>query len=74
MKVKCLKLKNWLLVSVMSLVGLLACKKDPSEPDGPRVMYGVPTSGFHCVPVSDGIQSDADIPKQDVINAENDED
>lgn len=74
MKVKYLKLKNWLLVCAMSLFGLLACKKGPSEPDEPRVMYGGPTSEFHNVPMSDGISSEAVEPKQDVINTENNED
>ena len=60
MKVKYLKLKNWLLVTVMGALGLSAChcgKKvaEPKEEETPavrpreemRLMYGVPTMDFH---------------------------
>ncbi len=59
MKVKYLKLKNWLLVSVMGALGLSAChchkeatKIEPGEApemkprEEIRLMYGVPTMNF----------------------------
>lgn len=59
MKIRYLKLKNWLLVSLMSLFGLQAChchkevvkqedKVKPSVDDRGRVilMYGVPTTPY----------------------------
>lgn len=59
MKIKYLKLKNWLLVTVMGALGFTAChtqKKlaEPEQEDGPvqmrdepaRLMYGVPTMRF----------------------------
>ena len=60
MKVKYLKLKNWLLVTVMGAFGLSAChchkevaKSEPEETpevkprEEIRLMYGVPTMNFH---------------------------
>ena len=60
MKIKYLKLKNWLLVSAMSLFGLSAChchkeavkSEEDNKPAKPRVedrivpMYGVPARDF----------------------------
>lgn len=60
MKVKYLKLKNWLLVTVMGAFGLSSChchkeavkvEKDEAPAVQPRdeirLMYGVPTMNFH---------------------------
>lgn len=60
MRIKYLKLKNWLLVTVMGALGLSAChchkEVAKSEPEGTpemkpreeiRLMYGVPTMDFH---------------------------
>ena len=60
MKVKFLKLKNWLLVTVMGAMGLSSCHchKQLAEPEPSpepavrdrgeaRLMYGVPTMNFH---------------------------
>ena len=62
MKIRYLKLKNWLLVTVMGAFGLSAChchkevvKSDPEDAPIPEVkpreeillMYGVPTMDFH---------------------------
>ena len=59
MKVKFLKLKNWLLVSLMGALGFSACHSHkqlavPEEEEAPvvkereemRLMYGVPTMNF----------------------------
>ena len=59
MKVKFLKLKNWLLVSLMSAMGFTSCHchkqlAEPEEDDVPaikereemRLMYGVPTMNY----------------------------
>lgn len=57
MKIKFLKLKNWLLMSVMGLLGFGGCKSTapaakPEEPARPapreeiRLMYGVPTMNY----------------------------
>ena len=42
MKVRFLKLNNLVVVGLMSLLGLSACKKEPDI----VVMYGVPTSRY----------------------------
>lgn len=60
MKIKFLKLKNWLIVSLMGVLGLSSCHShkqlaQPEEVPGPqpkpreeiRLMYGVPTMNFH---------------------------
>lgn len=60
MKIKFLKLKSWLLVSAMGLLGLSSChcnkqlatpKEEADQPPVPReelrLMYGVPTMDFH---------------------------
>lgn len=62
MKIRFLKLKDWLLMTVMGALGLTACHstkeaaKQPAEPEGESVvvkprgdaalMYGVPTMSF----------------------------
>lgn len=57
MKIKFLKLKNWLLMSIMGLLGFSGCKSSapvakPEEPARPapreeiRLMYGVPTMNY----------------------------
>lgn len=62
MRIKYLKLKNWLLVSVMSLFGLSACHchkeavklEEDNKPERPRIedrvvpMYGVPSREFRA--------------------------
>lgn len=49
MKSKFLKLNNFVIVGVMSLLGLTACKKDPEI----RPMYGVITTKY-CERVTSG--------------------
>lgn len=61
MKVRYLKLRNWLILSIMGLLGLSACRstkeastvtEDPNVPSQPQprseiaLMYGVPTMNF----------------------------
>lgn len=60
MKIKFLKLKNWLIVSLMSVLGLSSChshkqlaqpeealEPQPQPREEIRLMYGVPTMDFH---------------------------
>ena len=62
MKIKFLKLKNWLIVSLMSALGLSSCHShkqlaQPEEEQAPRpqpreeirLMYGVPTMGYRIM-------------------------
>lgn len=62
MKIKFLKLKNWLIVSLMGALGLSSChshkqlaspqeepEPQPSPREEIRVMYGVPTMGYHIM-------------------------
>ena len=65
MKVKFLKLNNLVVVGLMSLIGLSACKKEPDN----VVMYGGPTSRY-C----EKAVLDADMPALvDTENPMNDE-
>ena len=48
MKIKYLKLKNWLLVSLGTLLGLqVGCSKEPNR--GPSAAYGCPEGAYHVV-------------------------
>ncbi len=65
MKVKFLKLNNLVIVGLVSLLGLSACKKEPDIVE----MYGVPTSRY-C----EKAVLDADMPAlDDTENPVNDE-
>ena len=68
MKTSCLKLKSWLLISAMSLLGLSACKKEP------QIMYGVIPDEYRSVPMADGALSQDNAIIQDVVKAVKDED
>ena len=70
MKTSCLKLKSWLLISAMSLLGLSACKKEPQI----RPMYGVIPDEYRSVPMADGALSQDNAIIQDVVKAVKDED
>ena len=78
MRIGYLKLKSWLLISAMSLLGLSACKKDPSEPVAeygcPIVpMYGVTSCELRSVPKADDALSQGIAPMKDVEMAIKDE-
>ena len=62
MKIKYLKLKNWLIVSLMGALGFSSCHShkqlaQPEEEQPPqpqpreeiRLMYGVPTMGYRIM-------------------------
>lgn len=48
MKLRYLKVKYWLLIAILGLMGLSSCGKD-DEDDGPRLMYGPPQKAYHVV-------------------------
>jgi putative lipoprotein (rSAM/lipoprotein system) len=50
MKIRYLKLKSWLLVSLGSLIGLqIGCSKDKEPDRGPSGAYGCPEAAYHVV-------------------------
>ena len=80
MKVRYLKIRNWLILGLMSLCGLVACKKEPLEPKPERdygeivPCYGVYTCAKRIMPVFEGAQSGVDSRISDELIPENDED
>lgn len=78
MRIGYLKVKNWLLVGVMTFMGLLACKKEPSEPSNPDngqivPCYGVVTCEMRSTPMVDNDEGDIGAKMTDLIKKECDE-
>lgn len=78
MRIGYLKVKNWLLVGVMTFMGLLACKKEPSEPSNPDYgqivpCYGVVTCEMRSSPLVDDNDEDNDAKLTVLKNKEIDE-
>ena len=72
MKVKFLRMSNLLLVGVMTLMGLSACKKEPSSPDTVQITpcYGVIPTEYCEMTGNEDEAMTAPVEVQTVLNNE----